>query len=49
MDAKFLELQNLILILKAGKDSPEKPDLEDSQHSEDGDTEEEIEKKKRMK
>ena len=47
IDTKFLELQNLILQLKAGNDSLEKPALEDYLSSGDGDTEEDIEKKKR--
>ena len=47
MDAKFLELQSFFLQLKVDKDSLEKPALEDSQNSDDGDFEEEIEKKKR--
>ena len=47
IDAKFLELQNLILALKEGKDSPQKPPLEDPLASNDGDSEEVKEKKKR--
>ena len=47
IDAKFLELQNLILALKDSKDPVEKLGLEDSQNSVDGDTEEEIEKKEK--
>ena len=40
IDAKFLELQNLILQLKEGKDSPPAPSLEDPLASNDGDFEE---------
>ena len=47
MEAKFNELQNLILSLKPEKESLEKPALEDSQNSSGGDTEEDKEKKKR--
>ena len=47
IDAKFLELQNLILQLKEDKDSTPKPTLEDSLASNDGDSEEAKEKKKR--
>ena len=47
LEAKFLELSNLILALKEAKEPPEKPILEGSLPSNDGDSEEEIEKKKR--
>ena len=40
IDAKFLELQNLILQLKDTKGSPPKPTLEDTLASDDGDSEE---------
>ena len=45
LEAKFLELSNLILALKEAKDPPEKPILEGFLPSNDGDSEEE--KKKR--
>ena len=47
IEAKFLELQNLILQLKDTKDSPPKPTLEDTLASNDGDSEEAKEKRKR--
>ena len=47
METKLNELQDLILSLKAGKEPPEKPDLEDTLNSSDGETEEDKEKKKR--
>ena len=48
IDAKFLELQNLILQLKDAKDTPPpNPILEDALASNDGDSEEAKEKRKR--
>ena len=47
LEAEFLELSNLILALKEGKDSPQKPPLEDPLASNDGDSEEAKEKRKR--
>ena len=47
IDAKFLELQNLILQLKETKDSPRKTPLEGTLASDDGDSKEAKEKKKR--
>ena len=47
LEARFLELQNLILQLKDNKDLPPKPPLEDTLASNDGDSEEAKEKRKR--
>ena len=47
IEAKFLELQNLILQLKDPKDPPPNPILEDALASNDGDSEEAKEKRKR--
>ena len=47
IEAKFHELQNLILQLNDTKSSTPKPTLEDTLASDDGDSEEAKEKRKR--